>query len=58
MRAALARYADGQKLTVSDLPYRLRRALVAARHGVRPSSVDRWTVDEFVDAQRVIGIDV
>lgn len=58
MRQALARHAAGESLAVGDLPYRLRRALVAARHGVPPSAVDAWPFDDFEDAQRVIGIGV
>lgn len=53
----MRRYADGEPINLDELPYRLQRAIVAARHGVRPSAVDRWPADELVDALHVIGFD-
>jgi hypothetical protein len=52
----MRRYADGEPLDLVDLPYRLLRALVAARHGMRPGAVDGWPADEFGDALAVIGV--
>lgn len=53
----MRRYAEGEPINLDDLPYRLQRALVAARHGVRPAAVDGWPVDELADALAVIGFD-
>lgn len=56
MRAALHRHGNGEPLDLGDMPYRIQRAIVAARHGCRPGEVDDWPADEFYDALHVVGV--
>lgn len=56
MRSALRRHAEGEPLDLADLPYRLQRTIVAARHGCRPAEVDTWPATEFLDALEVLGV--
>lgn len=57
MSLALRRHAEGEaSLDLADLPYRLQRAIVAARHGCRPADVDSWSAGEFLDALAVVNV--
>lgn len=52
----MERYREGDRVSSTELGYRVLRQLVAARYGQSPADVDNWPADDYADAVATLSI--